>query len=149
MQIAKQKVVILDYTLKNDTGEILDQSQGGSFAYLHGAGNIISGLENALADKSPGDTVSVRIPPEEAYGQRNEDMRQTVEIGQQFHAQSPSGQMLTVTVTGIEEDHITVDANHPLAGEHLNFDVQIVDVRDASDEELAHGHVHGPGGHHH
>jgi len=160
MQISDSKVVTLNYTLKDDDGNIIDQSHDAQFAYLHGAQNIIPGLENALTDKTKGDKVSVRIDPKDGYGERNDSMIQNVDrgmfdvedelqVGQQFHAQGPDGQMLTVTVAQIEGDEVTVDGNHPLAGVHLNFDVEVMDVRDASPEEIDHGHVHGPGGHNH
>lgn len=160
MQISDSKVVTLNYTLKDDDGNIIDQSHDAQFAYLHGAQNIIPGLENALTDKTKGDKVSVRIDPKDGYGERNDSMIQNVDrgmfdvedelqVGQQFHAQGPDGQMLTVTVAQIEGDEVTVDGNHPLAGVHLNFDVEVMDVRDASPEEVDHGHVHGPGGHNH
>lgn len=160
MQIADKTVVSLDYTLKDDQGNTLDSSSNGEFVYLHGAQNIIPGLENALTGKSSGDEISVSVSPEEGYGERNEVMIQTVprdmfeadqaiEPGMQFHAESPEGDMITVTVTGVDEEGVTVDGNHPLAGLNLNFDVKIVEVRQATEEELAHGHVHGPGGHQH
>lgn len=160
MQISKNSVVTLNYTLKNDQGEILDQSQDGSFLYMHGAGGIIPGLEGHLEGKSTGDAFSTRIEPADGYGERDDSMMQVVprdmfdkehpiEEGTQFHAESPEGDMLTVTVTKIEGDDITVDGNHPLAGIALNFDVKIADIREASAEEIEHGHVHGPGGHHH
>ena len=160
MQIGDQKVVILDYTLTDNEGRVIDKSDDGSFAYLHGASNIIPGLENALAGKSAGDELTVSVPPEEAYGVRNESMMQEVPksmfedgsqiaVGSQFHAQGPNGEMLVVTVMEVQDEHVVVDGNHPLAGVDLNFDVKIVDVRDASAEEIEHGHVHGPGGHHH
>ncbi len=160
MQIGDQKVVILDYTLTDNEGRVIDKSDDGSFAYLHGASNIIPGLENALAGKSAGDEVTVSVPPEEAYGVRNESMMQQVPksmfedgsqiaVGSQFHAQGPNGEMLVVTVMEVQDEHVVVDGNHPFAGVDLNFDVKIVEVRDASAEELEHGHVHGPGGHHH
>jgi len=160
MQISKNSVVTLNYTLTNDQGEILDESQDGSFLYMHGAGGIIPGLEGQLEGKSAGDTFSAHIEPVDGYGERDDSMVQVVprdmfdkehpiEEGIQFHAESPEGDMLTVTVTKIEDDDITVDGNHPLAGIALNFDVKIADVREASAEEIEHGHVHGPGGHHH
>lgn len=160
MQISDSKVVTLNYTLKDDDGNIIDQSHDDQFAYLHGAQNIIPGLEIALVDKTKGDKVSVRIEPKEGYGEYNDamiqnvdkgmfDAEQELEVGQQFHAQTPDGQMLTVTIKEIDGDQVTVDGNHPLAGVHLNFDVEVVDVRDATPEEVDHGHVHGPGGHHH
>lgn len=160
MQISKNSVVTLNYTLKNDQGEILDESQDSSFLYMHGAGGIILGLEGHLEGKSAGDTFSAHIEPADGYGERDDSMMQVVprdmfdkehpiEEGIQFHAESPEGDMLTVTVTKIEGDDITVDGNHPLAGIALNFDVKIADIREASAEEIEHGHVHGPGGHHH
>lgn len=160
MQISDSKVVTLNYTLKDDDGNLIDQSQDGQFVYLHGAQNIIPGLEIALTDKAKGDKVTVRIEPKEGYGEYSEKMIQNVdkamfdaeqelEVGQQFHAETPEGQMVTVTIKAVEENEITVDGNHPLAGVHLNFDVEIMDVREASTEEVEHGHVHGPGGHQH
>ena len=160
MQISKNSVVTLNYILKNDQGETLDESQDNSFLYLHGAGGIISGLEGQLEGKSAGDSFSAHIEPADGYGERDDSMVQIVprdmfdkehpiEEGLQFHAESPEGDMLTVTVTNIEEDDITVDGNHPLAGIALNFDIKIADVREASVEEVEHGHVHGPDGHHH
>ena len=160
MQISDSKVVTLNYTLKDDDGNLIDQSQDGQFVYLHGAQNIIPGLEIALTDKTKGDKVSVRIEPKEGYGEYNEsmiqnvdkamfDVEQELEVGQQFHAETPDGHMVTVTNKEVKDDEITVDGNHPLAGVHLNFDVEIMDVREASAEEVEHGHVHGPGGHQH
>lgn len=160
MQISKNSVVTLNYTLKNDQGDTLDESQDGSFLYLHGAGGIISGLESQLEGKTTGDSFETHIEPAEGYGERDDSMVQIVprdmfeadhpiEEGIQFHAESPEGDMLTVTVTKIDGDNITVDGNHPLAGIALNFDINIVDIREASSEEIEHGHVHGPDGHHH
>ena len=160
MQIGEQKVVTLHYTLTDNEGRVIDQSEDGSFAYLHGASNIIPGLENALSGKSAGEELSVAVSPEDAYGDRDESMLQQVPknmfedtdqiaVGTQFHAQGPNGEMLVVTVMEVQEEHVLVDGNHPLAGVELNFDVKIIDVRDASEEEVEHGHVHGPEGHHH
>ena len=160
MQIGEQKVVILHYTLTDNDGRVIDKSEDGSFAYLHGASNIIPGLEDALTGKSAGEEMSVSVSPEQAYGVRDESMLQQVPknmfedasqiaVGTQFHAQGPNGEMLVVTVMEVEEEHVVVDGNHPLAGVELNFDVKIIDVRDASEEEIEHGHVHGPDGHHH
>jgi FKBP-type peptidyl-prolyl cis-trans isomerase SlyD len=160
MQIGDQKVVTLHYTLTDNDGQIIDKSDDGSFAYLHGASNIIPGLESALTGKSIGDVVTVTVAPEEGYGARNDAMLQQVPksmfedvsaiaVGSQFHAQGPNGEMLVVTVSEVAEEHVVVDGNHPLAGVDLNFDVTVIDVRDASQEEIAHGHVHGPEGHHH
>ena len=160
MQIADKMVVTIDYTLKDDNGNILDSSNDGNFAYLHGSNNIIPGLENALTGKSAGDEVDVTVSPAEGYGERNDSMvqavprdmfdsEQEIEVGMQFHAQSPEGDMVVVTVTDVDKDDITVDGNHPLAGMNLNFGVKVVDVREATAEERDHGHVHGPGGHQH
>lgn len=160
MQIAKNRVVTLAYTLKDNDDNIIDQSEDGSFCYLHGASNIIPGLEDALTGKMAGDELSVSIPPEEAYGVRDAAREQEVprsafppeqeiEVGMQFHAEGPEGQAIMVTISKVEDDTITVDGNHPLASVHLNFDVKVMDIRDASPEELEHGHVHGPHGHHH
>ena len=160
MQIENNKVATLHYTLKDNDGNILDQSEDGSFVYLHGAMNIIPGLENALATKVAGDSLSVKVMPEEGYGLRDDSRIQEVpknmfensddiQLGMQFHAQGPGGEMLIVTVTDVKEEMVTIDGNHPLSGQELNFDVKVVDVRDASDEEIEHGHVHGEHGHQH
>jgi FKBP-type peptidyl-prolyl cis-trans isomerase SlyD len=160
MQIEPNSVVTLHYTLKDNEGNILDQSDDGSFLYLHGAMNIIPGLEKALTGKSAGDELQVKVTPEEGYGEKDPARIQEVpktmfqddsqiQVGVQFQAQSPDGQAIVVTVTEIKEEAVVIDANHALAGIDLNFDVKIVDVREASEEEIAHGHVHGPGGHEH
>lgn len=161
MQVGKDKVVAIDYTLTNNQGQVIDSSQGRDpLAYLHGKGNIIPGLEKQLEGKSVGDNVKAVVKPEEGYGNHDPRMVQQVpkaafkgvpEIkpGMQFQAQGPGGQVRLVTVTKVDGDNVTVDANHPLAGQTLNFDVTIKEVRDASAEELSHGHVHGPGGHQH
>lgn len=160
MQIENQKVVILNYTLTNKEGSVIDESRDGTFAYLHGANNIIPGLENALTGKSAGDSMNVSVDPEQGYGARDHSKTQQVsrdmfpedadiEVGMQFHAQGPGGETLVVTVADIQDGTITVDGNHPLAGEQLNFDVEVIEVREASEEEISHGHVHGPDAHHH
>ena len=157
MTISQNSVVIMNYTLTDDKGNKLDESQDGSFAYLHGAQNIIPGLEKELEGKQAGESMTVTVSPAEGYGERNDAMVQKVsremfdeggdiQVGMQFHAQSPDGQTIVVTITEVDGDDITIDGNHPLAGVTLNFDVSIVDVRDATEDELAHGHVHGTGG---
>jgi FKBP-type peptidyl-prolyl cis-trans isomerase SlyD len=160
MQIAKDAVVTIHYTLKNDAGETLDSSAGGDpLVYLQGNGNLIPGLENALEGKQAGDKVSVKVSPGEGYGEYDKALVQqvprrsfkgiaNVQVGMQFQVQSDRGPR-AVTVTHVVGDMVTVDGNHPLAGQNLNFDVEVAEVRVATDEELAHGHVHGPGGHHH
>ena len=160
MQIAKNKVISIDYTLTDAQGTELDSSHGrGPFAYIHGIGNIIPGLEEALEGKSAGDQVNAVISPENAYGTRDEglvqqlprsqfDTDQDIEVGMQFQAMSESGPRV-VTVVSVDTDNVTVDANHPLAGVTLHFDVTIKEIREATGEELNHGHVHGPDDHHH
>jgi FKBP-type peptidyl-prolyl cis-trans isomerase SlyD len=160
MKIAHEKVVSIHYTLTNSEGTVLDSSSGGDpLAYLHGFGNIIPGLESALEGKATGDKLSVTVEPEQGYGARDERLVQAVprsafkgveELapGMQFQAQGPQGNRLVV-VTQVADSEVTVDANHPLAGQTLHFDVEISEIRDATAEELEHGHVHGPGGHHH
>jgi FKBP-type peptidyl-prolyl cis-trans isomerase SlyD len=159
MQIADNMAVSIHYTLTNDDGEVLDSSiDDEALVYLHGGGNIISGLEKALHGKVAGDKLNVRIPPEDAYGELMEEMIQVisrdmfegidnVEVGMQFHADVSSGSGV-VTVVNIEDDDITIDGNHPLAGIALTFDVEVIDVRAATEEEVAHGHIHGAGCHH-
>ena len=160
MRIAKDAVVSIDYTLTDNDGSVLDSSQGGEpLAYLHGAGNIIPGLEDALEGKATGDQLQVSVPPEKAYGRRIEELRHKVprkmfeakgEIkpGMRFHADGEHGTH-TVTVIEVDAENVTVDANHPMAGKTLHFKVHVVNVRSATDEELKHGHVHGAHGHHH
>ncbi len=161
MQIAANKAVSIDYTLTNDAGDVIDSSAGGApLVYLHGAGNIIVGLEKALEGKNVGDELSVAIEPEDAYGEYSAELVATLtremfegvdelEVGMQFHASAPDGGMQIVTIRDIDGDDVTVDGNHPLAGQRLNFKVKVVDVREANAEEIAHGHIHGEGGHHH
>jgi FKBP-type peptidyl-prolyl cis-trans isomerase SlyD len=160
MQIEDNKVVVINYTLTDEQGNVIDQSQDGSFAYLHGAHNIIPGLENALAGKQAEEKLQVTISPEDGYGARDDNQIQAVprdmfpadveiQVGMQFHAETPDGMPVMVTVVSATEEHITVDGNHPLAGQTLNFDVEIISVRDAEAGEIEHGHVHGAGGHDH
>ncbi|MTI63990.1 peptidylprolyl isomerase [Methylophaga sp.] len=160
MKVADNTVVVIDYTLKDNDGSVIDSSEGaGPLAYLHGAGNIIPGLEEALLGKEAGDAVQASIEPAKAYGERHEQLKQdvprelfsgvdNVEVGMQFQSETEQGPVL-VTVTDVKDESVTVDGNHPLAGVHLNFDVTIREVREASEEELEHGHVHGEGGHQH
>lgn len=159
MQVADNMAVSIHYTLTNDDGEVLDSSIGDeALVYLHGGGNIISGLEKALHGKAAGDKFNVRIAAEDAYGELMDEMVQVisremfegidnVEVGMQFHADVSYGTGV-VTVVNIEGDDITIDGNHPLAGLALTFDVEVVDVRVATQEEMAHGHIHGAGCHH-
>lgn len=160
MQIAEKTVVSIHYTLTNAEGETLDSSVGQEpLVYLHGSNNIIAGLEAALVGKAVGDSLKVSVEPTDGYGEMRDELVQEVDrsafegvedidVGMQFMAQTPWGEQ-PVTVIKVEGENITLDGNHPLAGQVLNFDVEVVEIRDASAEELDHGHVHGAGGHHH
>lgn len=160
MQIADKTVVSIHYTLTNALGETIDSSVGQDpLVYLQGAQNIIPGLENALTGKTVGDALQVTVEPAEGYGEIRDELIQEVDrsafqgvddidVGMQFMAQTPWGEQ-PVTVVKVEGGQITLDGNHQLAGETLNFDVEVVEVREATAEEVEHGHVHGPGGHHH
>ncbi len=160
MEIAKHRVVSIEYTLTDDEGTVLDTSRGREpLVYLHGVGQMIAGLEAALTGKTKGDALRVRVAPAEAYGERDDALVQTasraqlkgvddVEVGMQFQANGPKGRQI-VTVVAVDGGRITLDANHPLAGVPLSFAVEVVEVRAANPEELKHGHVHGPHGHDH
>ena len=160
MQIAANTVAYIHYTLKDDSGAVIDSSSGNEpLAYLHGAGNIVPGLEKALEGKQAGEKLSVKVAPDEGYGARDEALVQQVprrsfqgvrdlKEGMRFHAQTQQGPV-AVMVTRVQGDMITVDGNHALAGMTLNFEVEVTKVREATAEELLHGHVHGAGGHHH
>jgi FKBP-type peptidyl-prolyl cis-trans isomerase SlyD len=157
--IKKDSVVTFNYTLKDDAGEVIDSSaEGEPLAYLQGHGNLVPGLERELEGKSAGDKLTVKVAPADGYGEHSRELIQKVPrrslkgmakitVGMRLHAQTDEGPR-AVTVTAVIGDMVTIDGNHPLAGKNLNFDIEIVDVRDATEEELAHGHVHGPGGHH-
>lgn len=152
--IAENSVVNIHYELKDDQGQVLDSSKGAEpLSYLHGAGNIIPGLEKALAGKAEEETFQVRIEPEEGYGEPSPELIQTlpktafqgvekVEVGMNFEAQAPDGSVQRVQVKDVADDEVTIDANHPLAGTPLNFDIEVVGVREATEEEVAHGHAH-------
>lgn len=158
---AAGKVVSIHYTLRNDAGDVLDSSGGGApLEYLHGAGNIIPGLEDAIEGKGQGENVKVSVKPEDAYGERRGPGPQAVPraafppgvqvaAGMQFAVEGPDGQPVPVWVVNVTETQVFIDVNHPLAGETLHFDVDVQGVRDATAEELSHGHPHGPGGHNH
>lgn len=153
MQIADNTVASFHYTLTNDAGEVLDSSQGREpLAYLHGAGNIVPGLEKAMTGRAAGDSFTVDVAPEEGYGVHHDGLVQEVpleafagvpqvEPGMRFQAQTPQG-MHSVVVTAVNDGMVTVDGNHPLAGQTLHFAIEVTGVRAASAEELAHGHVH-------
>jgi FKBP-type peptidyl-prolyl cis-trans isomerase SlyD len=160
MNIGKSRVVEFHYTLRSESGDELDSSRERQpMAYLHGAGNIIAGLEDAMEGRAVGDRFEVAVSPEQAYGVRNEGNVQRIPLkrlgniarprpGQVLALQTQQGQV-QVTVVKVGRFNVDVDANHPLAGQVLNFEVEVVSVREATDEELSHGHAHGPGGHQH
>ncbi|PID46106.1 MAG: peptidylprolyl isomerase [Proteobacteria bacterium] len=162
MIIAKNTIATLHYTLKDDNDEVLDVADANHpFLYMHGVGGMIPGLEKALENKKVGDKVVVSVAPAEAYGERNPTLTQDVPremfenisdedlvVGAQFHAKTDQG-MEIITVAAVDGDTIKIDGNHPMAGETLHFDVDVVDVREATEEEISHGHPHGPGGHQH
>ena len=161
MKVGKDKVVLMHYTLKNDKGDVIDSSDGADpLPFLQGHGNIIPGLESAIEGSKVGDKLDVSIEPEEGYGLRMKDAIQEipssalkgvdeVKVGMQLQSQDKDGNAFLVTVTKIEDDKITVDGNHPLAGQTLHFSVSIESIRKAEAEELSHGHVHADGQHHH
>ncbi len=154
------KVVSFHYTLKDASGTFLENSEGQEpLSYLEGVGQIIPGLEKELKGLVKGDKKSVHVKAAEAYGEhdpsaiaevpRAQIPKKDVVVGDQFHADSGDGEVQVVVVTKVTDDAVTMDGNHPLAGQDLNFEVEIFEVRDATKDELQHGHAHGPGGHHH
>jgi len=160
MKAASGMVVTMHYTLTDDSGDVLDSSRGNEpLAYLHGHGNIIPGLEKALEGKTAGHQSKVTIAPAEGYGEVNPEAifeaprehfppEMELSAGQRVVAEGPNGP-ITLTVIKLTDKGALLDANHPLAGKTLHFDVEVMEVRDATQEEITHGHVHGAGGHHH
>lgn len=160
MKIENNKVAEINYTLKDKDGNVMDASNGQPLAYLHGNGNLIPGLEKELEGKEVSDKFTVTIPAAEAYGERNDALVQTgvpkemfqgvdnLEVGMRFEAQTEQG-IHSVEITDINDEGVTVDGNHPLAGQDLTFDIEVMAVRDATEEELEHGHAHSAGGHQH
>ena len=154
MKVANHSVVSIHYKLTNNDGEVLDSSEGKDpLTYLHGMGNLIPGLEQELLDKAVGDKLQVTVAPADGYGELNEQMIQQVpasafegvdqiQVGMQFRASGPDGDVQLITVTAVDGDMVTIDGNHPLAGVELNFDVEITSIREATQEEIEHGHVH-------
>jgi len=160
LKISKYKAVNVHYSLSNNEGEVLDSSEGGEpLSFIHGIGALLPSLERSLEGKPVGEKIIISIEPEDAYGLRDESLVHTVtrdafsgvdklEVGMCFQSsggQEPEG----IIISRINGDQITVDSNHPLAGVVLNFDIDILSVRDATEEELKHGHIHGPDGHKH
>ncbi len=160
MQATRDTVVSMHYTLKDDSGTVLDSSSGGEpMSYLHGYGNIIRGLERALEGTQTGHKSKVTVDAADGYGERREEMvvaapreqfdpSMDLEPGLQVMAQGPNGPVV-FTVKEVGDREVRLDGNHPLAGQRLHFEIEVTEVRKATKEELSHGHVHGPGGHHH
>jgi len=159
MNIGAKKVVTIEYTLKDDKGEVLDTSDGREpLTYIQGIGNLVPGLESALEGKAEGEALDVTLKPEDGYGRRDEKLIRNIplrklsdpkpKVGGRYRAKLDEG-MAIVQVTAVKGDYATIDANHPLADKTLHFAVKVVNVRDATADELTHGHVHGEGGHHH
>jgi FKBP-type peptidyl-prolyl cis-trans isomerase SlyD len=154
MKVAQQRVVAIHYTLTDERGQQLDSSEGKEpLVYLHGAQGLIPGLEKQLEGREPGDRFAATVPPEEAYGEVNPELIQEVplevlegidnlQVGMALQAKSPEGHVQNLRVDAIGDDTATLNANHPLAGEVLHFEVSVEDVRDATPEEREHGHVH-------
>jgi FKBP-type peptidyl-prolyl cis-trans isomerase SlyD len=158
MTIAKDTVVSITYVLTNNKGEVLDESGEAPLVYLHGHENIVPGLENALEGLSVGAAKSVSVAPAEGYGEYDPQMKFDIPtrgqdplppVGAMVELQGSGGHRFVARVVAADKDKMTLDANHPLAGETLNFDVKITDLRSALPDEIAHGHVHGAGCHHH
>lgn len=160
MQIEKNKVVQFTYKLSDEAGQLLEASEDGQpVAYLHGHNNMLPGLENKLEGRSAGESFEITLAPADAYGERREDSEQRVPVKHLQGAKKWKPGMIAtvqtdqgarqVTVVKLGKFMVTVDTNHPFAGKTLNFDINILDVRDATDEEVAHGHAHGVGGHQH
>jgi FKBP-type peptidyl-prolyl cis-trans isomerase SlyD len=159
MSVSLNKVVSIHYTLTNNQGTILDTSIGKEpLVYIHGMGHLIPGMEEGIHNRTVGDKLTLNISPEKGYGVRDERMVQEVpiasfngqdiKVGMQFEAGSGEERFI-ITITAVNTETATIDGNHPLAGVELNFEVELLAIREATEEELAHGHVHGPGGHHH
>ncbi|MBZ4202514.1 MAG: peptidylprolyl isomerase [Methylovulum sp.] len=159
MQVADNIAVTIHFTLTDDDGEIIDSSIGEEpMTYLHGSGQVITGLEKALLGKTVGEKFTIRIEPEEAYGVFSEDRIEVIprdmfdegdviEVGMQFEADVAENPAI-ITIVAVEGDNVTIDSNHPLADVALTFEVEIIGLRPATEEELEHGHVHGEGCHH-
>ena len=161
MAITQNKVVTMNFTLTDDYGNVLDSTDtGGSFSYITGGNMVLPRLEEAVNGMLIGTKKSLKLNAADGYGNYNEDALQVVgkenfpedfvlEVGMEYIASNPDGVQMPFTITKVDGEEITIDFNHPLAGINLNFNIELVDVRDATAEELNHGHVHGAGGHHH
>ncbi|MFZ1518378.1 MAG: peptidylprolyl isomerase [Ignavibacteriaceae bacterium] len=161
MPIEANKVVTMKFTLTDDAGNVLDSTDnGGPFSYISGTGMVLPKLEEAVSIMMIGTKKQLKLEATDGYGNFNEDAVQVVgkenfpadfnlEVGMEYMASNPDGMQMPFVITEVRDEDVTIDFNHPLAGKNLNFDLELLDVRDATAEELAHGHVHGAGGHHH
>ena len=161
MAIEQNKVVTMNFTLKDDEGNVLDSTEkGGPFSYISGTNMVLSKLEEALSGMLIGSKKNLKLEAKDGYGDYNDDAIQVVgkenfpedivlEVGMEYMANSPDGVKMPFTISNVDGEEITIDFNHPLAGKNLNFDIELLNVRDATAEELSHGHVHGADGHHH
>ena len=158
MLISAQKVVTLAYTLKNDAGEVIDSSKGRDpLVYIQGIGSLVPGLEKALEGHAPGDHVDVSVTPEEGYGAHDPSLVRKIPVrklpqgkaraGMRLGVETDTGPLMLLVVS-VAGDYATVDPNHPLSGQALRFEVDVIDVRDATADELEHGHAHAPGQRH-
>jgi len=159
MPIEKNQVVLFHYSVSDEQGNVIENSRDGApSAYLHGHGGIVRGLEEALEGRDAGESFSVTVSPDKAYGPRKENAIQRVPIKHLMGARRWKAGMIAQVQTEQGARHVVVakvghkfadiDTNHPMAGKTLTFDIEIIEVRAASQEEIAHGHAHGPGGHH-
>ncbi|MHC4390780.1 MAG: FKBP-type peptidyl-prolyl cis-trans isomerase [Planctomycetota bacterium] len=161
MEIKAEAVVAFEYTLTDDKGKVIDSSEGGEpLHYLHGRGHIVPGLEKEMTGKKVGDSFEVNVAAEEAYGPVDPEgvftmprdrfpEDQEPKVGMMLGLRSDTGQVVRCRITEVQDKELVLDGNHPLAGMDLTFQVTIAEVREATPDELAHGHAHGPGGHHH
>ncbi len=156
MNIRKNAAVTINYRLTDNKGQLIDESMDNSFCYLHGHSNIVTGLENALEGKQKGDTFSIQVQPEDGYGKHDKSRIESVprsmfpndeniSPGMEFHAESTHQELITVRILEVHDNHIKIDTNDPLAGVTLNFDIEVVDIRDADESEINHGHIHDEG----
>lgn len=159
MKVKKNKAVTINYTLKDNQQTVIDESNDNSFEYLHGYQGIVPGLEHSLENHLVGDKFSITVAPKDGYGERDEskieqvpkDMfpkDEKIEPGMQFHAEGANQELITITILEVNDDHIKIDGNDPLAGETLHFDIEVVAIRDADETEILHGHIHNEGCHH-
>jgi len=159
MQVAKDTVVTLHYRVTDPDGNTIDDGHN-PLVYLHGGyDGIFTRIEEALQGKAVGEQLEVKLQPEDAFGEYDADLvrveslsmfPENIQVGMQFERATEDGDdEIIYTITDIEGERVVVDGNHPLAGTALIFNCTVAEVRPASGEELAHGHVHGPEGHHH